>query len=253
MRWEQLPSGRVRHPFEPIILGLALLVIPVIAVEESSLGAAWKDLAVVANWIIWIGFAVELAFVLIVAPRKLAAVRAHWLDVLIVVLTVPLASTLLAAFRLARLLRLLRLIRLSALGARALQAERALTSRHNFRFIALITGLLVVISGAAVAALEAGEYDTMWDGIWWAAATVTTVGYGDLYPTTTFGRIIAMGLMFVGIGFLSFLTAAIAARFVEEDAQDDLKATLRTLDARLERIEAELKLPAREGSDREFR
>jgi voltage-gated potassium channel len=61
---------------------------------------------------------------------------------------------------------------------------------------------------------------------------VTTVGYGDVYPTTTLGRIIATALMFIGIGFLSLLTASFAARFDEEDGSDEVKETLRSLDAR---------------------
>jgi voltage-gated potassium channel len=74
-----------------------------------------------------------------------------------------------------------------------------------------------VVAGAAENAVSAGEFPSLWDGIWWAVTTVTTVGYGDLTPTSVQGRLIGMVLMFVGIGFLSLLTAAVASRFVKED------------------------------------
>jgi voltage-gated potassium channel len=54
---------------------------------------------------------------------------------------------------------------------------------------------------------------------------VTTVGYGDLYPTTVQGRLIGVGLMFVGIGFLSLLTAAVASRFVKQERGDEHRGT----------------------------
>ena len=79
----------------------------------------------------------------------------------------------------------------------------------------------VCIAGAAQHAFASGEFASLWDGIWWAVTTATTVGYGDLYPTTVQGRIIGMVLMFVGIGFLSLLTAAIASRFVKEERGEE--------------------------------
>jgi voltage-gated potassium channel len=53
------------------------------------------------------------------------------------------------------------------------------------------------------------------DAVWWAATTVTTVGYGDRYPTTTEGRLVAVGLMLTGIALLGVVTAALASGFVE--------------------------------------
>ena len=248
MHWRQLPGGRVTHSFEWVVIVLALLVVPVILIEESSLSSEWKNVATVANWVIWIGFAAELAFVATVAERKRAALRAHWLDVLIVVASFPFSIFLLSATRLARLIRLLRLVRLSALGSRALAAEKLLTSRQGFRYVALATGVLIVVAGFAVSIADTGTFPNLWLGIWWAIATVTTVGYGDVVPHTVAGRVIASALMFVGIGFLSMLTAAIASTFVSRDREEDdredesdheeLVEILRRIERRLEALEA---------------
>jgi len=152
--------------------------------------------------------------VLVFAKRKGAALRAHWLDVAIVVLTIPLLGKALAWLRLARFIRL---ARFGVIVGRALQAERRLTSGDSLRVASILTVTAVCIAGAAQAAFASGDFTTLWDGIWWAVTTTTTVGYGDLYPTTVHGRIIGMVLMFVGIGFLSLLTASIASRFVKEE------------------------------------
>jgi hypothetical protein len=73
-------------------------------------------------------------------------------------------------------------------------------------------------------------------GIWWAVVTVTTVGYGDLAPTTVAGRIVAIVLMFVGIGFLSVLTATIASFFVKSERSPESEEIL----SALQRVEGEL-------------
>ena len=65
---------------------------------------------------------------------------------------------------------------------------------------------------------------------------MTTVGYGDITPTTVAGRVVGMVLMFVGIGFLAVLTATIASQFVKTDRADETSAVV----ASLARLEAEL-------------
>jgi voltage-gated potassium channel len=78
----------------------------------------------------------------------------------------------------------------------------------------------------------------MWDGVWWAVVTVTTVGYGDLYPTDVEGRIIGIALMLLGIGFIAVLTGTIASQFIQNDTNSsEMLETLR----RIETDVAELK------------
>jgi voltage-gated potassium channel len=239
--WAQDDSGRVHTPLEPVVLAATLALIPVLIIEADTTSEGWRRFAEVANWLIWAVFATELAAVLIVAPRKRAALRAHWLDVAIVVLTVPLLSKALAWLRLARFIRL---ARFGVLVARALQAERRLTSGDSLRVAVLLTVTGIIVAGAAQHVFSAGEFASLWDGIWWAVVTVTTVGYGDLYPTTVQGRLIGMVLMFAGIGFLSLLTAAIASRFVKEERseeRDEMMEALRRLEADVREIKAKLR------------
>jgi len=238
--WRQDESGRVHTPLEPIVLAATLALIPVLIIEADARSDGWQRFAEVANWIIWAVFAIELVAVLVVASRKMAALRAHWLDVAIVVLTIPLLGQALAWLRLARFIRL---ARFGVIVARALQAERRLTSGDSLRVAAILTVTATCIAGAAQHAFANGEFVSLWDGIWWAVTTATTVGYGDLYPTTVQGRIIGMALMFVGIAFLSLLTAAIASRFVKQEQGEEHTEVMEALQ-RIEADVAELKARA---------
>src|SRR5262245_59770819 len=135
--WEQAESGRVRTPFEPVVLIATLAMITVLIIQADATDQGWRTFAEVANWLIWLVFAVDIAAVLIVASRKRAALRAHWLDAAIVVVTIPAYGRLLSSLRLVRLVRLLRLLRATVIVSRALQAERRLTSTSVFRFVGL--------------------------------------------------------------------------------------------------------------------
>src|SRR5262249_56141054 len=88
------------------------------------------------------------------------------------------------------------------------------------------------------------------DGMWWAIQTVPTVGYGDLVPTSTVGRLVAALVMPAGIGFLTVITAVITSMFIESARRhlrgtetDALSAKLDQIGERLEVIEAGLKDP----------
>jgi voltage-gated potassium channel len=220
-------------------LGATLAMIPILILETDAHGG-WKTFAYVANWAIWIVFAVEVVLIFVGATRKGAAVRAHWLEIAVVVVTIPLFGRLLASLRLFRLTRLLRLVRASVIVSRAIRAERRISSGETFRLLALFTVFIVVVAGAAEATFDSGDFPTIWSGIWWAVVTVTTVGYGDLYPRSVSGRLIGMLVMFVGIGFLSVLTATVASFFVRTERSDGDGEILERLE-RIERALADLR------------
>ena len=234
---DDLIAGRAavaRHWFEVPVLGAALLVIPVVFVEEYSNTGWLLTAAGVANWLIWATFVAEFAVVITLADNRVAYARKAWLDLLIIVISFPVLPELLALSRLARLARLSRLLRTLPILVRGYTALGRLFKKRGFGYVTLVFLLVALTTGALFAMFEG--YSLV-DGLWWTVVTLTTVGYGDLYPATPGGRATAVVLMVTSIGVVSFITANIAAFFIEEDEASDLADEVRSLHQRLDRIE----------------
>jgi voltage-gated potassium channel len=229
-------AARMARRFEIPALVAALLVIPVIVIEESEPGAPWSTVASVANWLIWLVFAAELVAMLAVVPSRKAWLRRHPLEVAVVLLTPPFAPASMQAARSFRLLRLLRL-------ALAAKVVRGFFTMRGLRYATVIAAFGILAGGAAFAAVERDQDLSAWNGVYWAITTITTVGYGDIGPQTEAGRVIAVTLMLTGIAYVAILTAAIAQQFLavivgdEREVEADLAGRLDALDARLARIE----------------
>jgi voltage-gated potassium channel len=126
--------------------------------------------------------------------------------------------------------------------------------RNAANTIVMATVLVVVGSGILMWLLDHSEYPNIGRGLWWAIQTVTTVGYGDVTPAHTAGRIVAAVVMLWGLAFLAILVASIVSTFVaraererdEKHAAEELSEQERTearfddLVARLDRVEATL-------------
>ena len=241
-------ARRFERAFELPMLVAALLVIPVIAIEQSDAGEPWRGVAAVTNWVIWIAFATELVVMLAVVSDRWGWVRSHLLEVVVVVLTPPFLPSSFQALRALRLLRLLRLLRVARYARRVFSLE-------GVRYAAILAALTAVSGGYLYSVIENAQdpAPTVWDGVWWAVSTMTTVGYGDELPLTTLGRVLAMALMLIGIGFVAILTGAVAERFlageIEEVADEvgdaaatevELLAELRAIRSRLDRLESRI-------------
>ena len=171
----------------------------------------------VVEWVTWGAFAVDYFMRLRLAgPRGRWFVR-HLPDLAVVALPVL------------RPLRLLRLVALLSIF------QRAAGNSLRGRVVTYALGSTVILVYVAALAVLEAERDlphatitTFGDALWWAAATITTVGYGDVTPISTTGRFIAVGLMVGGIALLGTVTATIASWLVEQVNEKEEASQLAT-------------------------
>ena len=114
--------------------------------------------------------------------------------------------------------------------------------------IALATAAITLICGVVMRLVDKQDFGNVWLGLWWAVQTVTTVGYGDVVPQDTSGRVVAAVLMLTGIGFVTVVTAVVTAAFLEsvrrrlgDSGHAEVLAKLDDLDGRLQALEAALR------------
>ncbi len=90
--------------------------------------------------------------------------------------------------------------------------------------LAITASIVVVLGATGVYIVErgVGSINSFWDALWWAMATATTVGYGDVVPVTPAGRAIAVALMVFGIGFLGVFLSDMAVRVARAISRDDV-------------------------------
>ena len=213
---------------------LAVLVVPALILEDRAASPDVRALCNAVNWIIWIAFAAEFGAGLAVATDRAAFVRDSWFELVIILVSppffVPDVLQGILGLRALRVLRLVRLARGGAVAAIGLRRVRKVLGSHGFHYVIVVA---IVATGLGALGIYLVERDytikTPVDALWWAVVTVTAVGYGDVNPVSGEGRLIALGLMFVGVGVISVFTATIASWFVGEDQQSDIKALERRL------------------------
>jgi voltage-gated potassium channel len=215
------------------LLFLTAYAAPIIARDLSD------DAVRAANWVVtgtWALFAVDYLVRLGLATGRWSFVRTHPLDLAVVAL--PLLRPL-------RLLRLLTL--LSLVNRRARSSLRG----QVIAYVAGLTSLVLLLSSLAVLDAEGGRdganIDDFDDALWWSATTVTTVGYGDRFPVTGTGRLIAVALMLAGIALLGIVTATFASWLIERVAEEEeasqaaTRHDLEALTAEVAALRADLK------------
>jgi voltage-gated potassium channel len=143
----------------------------------------------------------------------------NWVNLAIIVLGFPLLWML---FPLAGGLRALRLIVMLSLLLPVSNTLRKVLARHNLGTTLLVCFMVIIIAGTLMSSIDP-NVETPLDGIWWAWVTVTTVGYGDIVPGSTAGRLFGAVLILMGIGLFTMLTASFAAFFMAEDEKEMLR------------------------------
>lgn len=158
----------------------------------------------IVQWIVYGVFLADVVFGLATSKDRKRYIKSHPLEIVSVALPV---------------LRPIRLLRLVTIGSLVIQrvavGRQFAIALKVFLFSILIAYIAAVQITIIERPIENSNIKTFGDGLWWALTTVTTVGYGDKFPTTTEGRTIAFALMLVGISLMGVITASVAAWFVK--------------------------------------
>ncbi len=212
---DTVPDRQIR-PYEFFILALSIYALASLGAgvlftlnDDSARILAWADHMVCAM------FFGDFVYQLITSQNRLRYLYTWgWIDFLS---SIPLVD----AFRIGRIARIFRIVRvLRGVRATKLIAQFILARRTEGAVLAaaLISMLLMVFCSIAVLQFESANPDANIDApseaLWWSFVTITTVGYGDRYPTTTEGRLVGALLMTAGVGLFGTFSGFVASWFL---------------------------------------
>ena len=234
MYWPQnWPTGRYYHTMnshrreelfqkferasELPLLVLSVLFVPILIVPFAvELDGPLMNTVDTLDWVIWAIFAQELMIRTYLSPSRIKFLRTHPFDILIVVL--PLLRPL-RLLRTVRALRMLRAIRLLATLGFIGNTFRRIASRKGVQLSLVFALLAFIVSAILLNEAERGnssEIDSLGTALWWAVATITNVGAGDITPVTPFGKGIGVFLMISGVSVFTSLAGNVAAVLLED-------------------------------------
>lgn len=144
------------------------------------------------------------------------------------------------AFRILRVIKLLRLIRIVGFTGKIQKSIRRFFKTNGFIYLIITTVILAFLGAEIYSVAENANY---MDSLWWAIATTTTVGYGDISPHTEIGRVVAVVLMLLGIGLIGSVTSTVTAFFLvetKEAEKNDIKDELSEIKQELKQLREEI-------------
>jgi voltage-gated potassium channel len=192
------------------IFFLALLMVPVLLLEETSTDPGVVDAATVANAVIWFLFALDYAIDLWRAPDRVAYVRSHWFDLAVIVVSPPLLVPPEAqALRVLRAARLLRVF--AVIGVMYERLGRPLTRNATLVIVGVLFAVILA-GGLLVQWVEPATFPSVLQGYAWAIATLVTAGHASPEPVTIAGRAISSTIVVMGLGSFVALAASLAGR-----------------------------------------
>ena len=246
---ENPKARRWAHLFELPMLMLALWIILEWYLRGKNIYPPALDR--VTDIIIWCFFVLETVVITSLVNDKIRYLRNNWMNLVIIAIGAPL---LWVANNYAAALRTLRLLLIFPLLINTSSTIHKVLSRNYLGSVLLVALVFTLMAGLLMAGIDP-NIDNVWQGIWWAWVTVSTVGYGDTVPVSTAGKILGAVVILFGVGFFSLLTASFSAYFVsrgeveiEEEEEEEINQLL-LIERRIEAMEKTLKRIERKLND----
>ena len=208
-----------------LLLAIGSLPLLLLEVVANRLPNGDQRFLVAVNVIVFAAFAIDYLVELAVTFNKMKYMKSQWASLLIVIsqfLALLPALGFLGILRGARALRVVGTIsRVIGIGAASREQGRKFFKEKAASVAFGLSGFTLITSAVAFTIAEdvgdGRRIQSFFDALWWSAATITTVGYGDIFPVTAAGRVIAVFTMIVGISTLAVVTARIAQFLISKD------------------------------------
>lgn len=239
VRQDERPSARkwgARFEWPMIIVALW------IPVQWFCAQSGWLSPSAL-HWLdalIWMFFLAETTLLVYFVRQKRRYLLDNWMNVVIIVAGFPLIfddNSLLVG-----ILRGLRVLMVVGVFVHFSKTLRALLARNSLGVTLIVSLVVVIVAGAVVSHLDPA-ITTVFDGVWWALVTITTVGYGDVVPKSDVGRLFGALIILLGVALFALLTANISAFLIGRDAAKEdaeLRGRLKDIQERIIRIEKAL-------------
>lgn len=219
-----------------LIYDLTFCILALVAVYISlcDLTTGCTDFQIRVDYIITIIFIVDYVVRLFISKNKKDFFKQNIFDLIAIIPFTSLFKVfrVLKVLKVLKALKILKFARLSAYFARFYKRVKFFFEINGLKYMVFASLFCIVIGGVAIHFVDGMS---VFDGIWWSFVTATTVGYGDISPSTAAGRVIAAILMIVGIGLIGSLTSTITALFFQrhenaskKDAKGEILKTLQT-------------------------
>lgn len=179
--------------------------------------------------VIWLFFTIETLVLTKVVDNKLNYLKHNWLNLVIVIAGIPL---LMGMHPYSFNIGALRLLLVFNLFLGLSSTTRKILSRGRLGATLVVTLVFTMLAGLVLNAIDP-NIKTPGDGVWWAWATLTSVGYGDVVPNSFVGRVIGVVVMVAGMGFSALLTANILSLFMSEQEGKIVRYTQQELEEQL--------------------
>jgi len=231
------------NPFQIVILILSVVVLAALAADSVlPLPKEISEILQVLDTLVCVLLLTDFCIRFRRAKSKLQFMKWGWIDLLASIPNIP----ILRVGRFVRILRVIQLIR----AIRASQKLSQLLFKNKMQTgvasVGMTSFLLVMFCSVAILLCErqdpGANIKTAGDALWWSVTTITTVGYGDKYPVTTQGRLVAAVLMFSGIGMFGVLSGLAATYFLGSQQrgivheEDKILARLEKLEEKIDRL-----------------